>query len=60
MLQKEQQILLKLQNVLDEDELKATASLKSKEQRIENLDRQYRELEENYQHVIERLATSLA
>jgi len=58
--QKEQQILLKLQNVLDEDELKATASLKSKEQRLENLDRQYRELEQNYQHVIERLATSLA
>lgn len=56
--QKEQKILVKLQNVLDDDELKATASLKSREQRLENLDRLYRELEEDYEHVIERLASS--
>lgn len=58
--QKEQKMVIKLKNVLAEDELKATEQLKSREQRLENLDRQYKELEDEYQHVIERLAASLS
>ncbi|KAE8741956.1 hypothetical protein FOCC_FOCC012516 [Frankliniella occidentalis] len=58
--QREKKTILKLKCALDEDELKATEHLKSQEQRLENLDRQYRELEQDYQHVIERLASSLS
>lgn len=50
--------MLKLKQVLTDDELKATDKLESREQRLENLDRQYKELEDDYQHVIERLAAS--
>lgn len=58
--QREQKVIQKLKQVLSEDEMKATDKLESKEQRLDNLDRQYRELEEDYQHVIERLASSLS
>ncbi|XP_034249338.1 histone acetyltransferase type B catalytic subunit [Thrips palmi] len=57
--QKENLMLEKLQKVLSEDELKATAlNLKDKSQRLESLDRQYKDLEEEFLHVIERMAAS--
>lgn len=52
-------MLQKLQKVLSEEELKATTlNLKDKSQRLESLDRQYKELEEEFLHVIERMAAS--
>ncbi|GIY90632.1 histone acetyltransferase type B catalytic subunit [Caerostris darwini] len=53
--QREQLDLEKLQKNLTHDELKAAANPIPREQRMEQLDHMYVELEEKYKHIIERL-----
>uniref|UniRef100_T1IZF3 Histone acetyltransferase type B catalytic subunit n=1 Tax=Strigamia maritima TaxID=126957 RepID=T1IZF3_STRMM len=56
--QKQQSDLMKLQKTLRPEELKATLNYTNKEQRIEQLERQYQELETDYRRVLDRLAMS--
>nr|CAG4651841.1 EOG090X06NC [Triops cancriformis] len=56
--QKEQNDIAKLRKALNTEELQAAMSMASKEVQIVELDKLYRELEENYRKIIERLATA--
>nr|CAG4643974.1 EOG090X06NC [Lepidurus arcticus] len=56
--QKEQNDLAKLHKALNADELKAAISMSTKEVHIMELDKLYRELEEEYRKIVERLATA--
>ncbi|XP_076356515.1 histone acetyltransferase 1 [Tachypleus tridentatus] len=55
---KQQADLAKLKKTLRPEELRAALQYTNKEQRIEQLEKQYREVEVEYRHVLERLATS--
>nr|CAG4648667.1 EOG090X06NC [Polyphemus pediculus] len=57
--QKEASDFKKLQKALNPEELRSTLSTSTKEQRIESLEKQYQQLENEYRHVLERLAASL-
>lgn len=52
--QKEQAYLNKLRSILNEQEYQTTLSLNGIGQRIEKLEKQYKEVEEQYLHVIKR------
>ena len=57
--QKEEKQLSKLQKVLRPDEFAAaTANITNREQRLTVLDNQYKELEEHYLAVLERIAAN--
>ncbi|KAI9552811.1 hypothetical protein GHT06_020691 [Daphnia sinensis] len=56
--QKEASDYKKLQKALNAEELRSTLSTSTKEQRIENLEKQYQTLENEYRHTLERLAAS--
>nr|CAG4641713.1 EOG090X06NC [Eurycercus lamellatus] len=56
--QKEASDYKKLQKALNPEELRSTLSTSTKEQRIENLEKQYQMLENEYRHTLERLAAS--
>ena len=57
-LQQEERKLAKLKKALKPEEFAAaTLNITNKEQRLESLQSQYKELEEHYLHVIERLST---
>nr|CAG4640040.1 EOG090X06NC [Daphnia pulex]SVE84882.1 EOG090X06NC [Daphnia pulex] len=56
--QKEASDYKKLQKALNAEELRSTLSTSTKEQRIENLDKQYQMLENEYRHTLERLAAT--
>jgi len=56
--QKEASDFKKLQKALNPDELRSTLSTSTKEQRLENLEKQYQILEGEYRHILERLAAS--
>nr|CAG4639199.1 EOG090X06NC [Daphnia magna]SVE80131.1 EOG090X06NC [Daphnia magna]SVE81329.1 EOG090X06NC [Daphnia magna]SVE82507.1 EOG090X06NC [Daphnia magna] len=56
--QKEASDYKKLQKALNPEELRSTLSTSTKEQRIENLDKQYQMLENEYRHTLERLAAA--
>nr|CAG4640877.1 EOG090X06NC [Eulimnadia texana] len=56
--QKEASDFNKLKRALNAEELKSAMSTMNKEQRLENLERQYRTLEDHYKHVLERLAAA--
>jgi hypothetical protein len=58
-LQKEEKQLTKLQKVLSPDEFAAaTANITHREQRLAVLDNQFKELEEHYLQVLERIASA--
>ncbi|XP_067004965.1 histone acetyltransferase type B catalytic subunit isoform X2 [Anabrus simplex] len=54
--QKEKADLKKLRKILSENEYQATLNVVSPELRMENLDREYRELEAQYKNVLEHLS----
>ncbi|XP_067138521.1 histone acetyltransferase type B catalytic subunit [Centruroides vittatus] len=56
--QRQKSDLAKLQKTLNASEFNATLQCTSREQRIEQLEHQYRELEAEYRHILERLASS--
>lgn len=56
--QRQKNDIAKLEHTLSPDELKAALQNSSREQRIEQLDKQYRDLEDEYRHTLERLASS--
>lgn len=56
--QKEASDFKKLQKALNTEELRSTLSTSTKEQRLENLEKQYQTLEGEYRHILERLAAS--
>nr|SVE86764.1 EOG090X06NC [Daphnia similis] len=56
--QKEASDYKKLQKALNAEELRSTLSTSTKEQRIENLEKQYQTIENEYRHTLERLAAS--
>lgn len=56
--QRQKSDLAKLQKTLNASEFNATLQCTSREQRIEQLEHQYRELEAEYRHILERLAVS--
>lgn len=56
--QKEAADYKKLEKALNPEELRSTLSTSTKEQRIENLEKQYQLLEAEYRHTLERLATT--
>nr|CAG4634801.1 EOG090X06NC [Alona affinis] len=56
--QKEASDYKKLQKALNPEELRSTLSTSTKEQRIENLEKQYQLLESEYRHTLERLTAS--
>lgn len=56
--QKEASDYKKLQKALNPEELRSTLSTSTKEQRMENLEKQYQLLESDYRHTLERLAAS--
>jgi len=57
--QKEQSQLVKLQKALKPEEFAAAmVNVTNREQRLENLDRQFQELEEHYKSVLEKVAAA--
>nr|CAG4650171.1 EOG090X06NC [Sida crystallina] len=56
--QKEASDYKKLQRALNPDELRSTLSTSNREQRLENLEKQYRALEDDYRHILERVAAT--
>jgi len=56
--QKEKSDLVKLERTLRPEEYRATMQYTSLDQRLEQLDRLYKELEIEYRHVLERMAAS--
>ncbi|PSN37476.1 Histone acetyltransferase type B catalytic subunit [Blattella germanica] len=55
--QKEQQDLKRYRERLKDQDVQAALSFANSEQRLENLDREYRELEDQYQRVLQRLSS---
>nr|CAG4647919.1 EOG090X06NC [Moina brachiata]SVE93024.1 EOG090X06NC [Moina brachiata] len=56
--QKEASDYKKLQRALNPEELRSTLNISSREQRVENLEKQYQTLESDYRRTLERLAAS--
>lgn len=56
--QKQKSDLIKLQRTLRPEEYRATMQYINVEQRMEQLDRLYKELENEYRHILERLAVA--
>jgi hypothetical protein len=56
-LQKEQQELKRYKERYKDGDIQAALSFADPSQRMDSLDRQYREVEAQYQHVLERLAS---
>ncbi|KAJ9589576.1 hypothetical protein L9F63_017214 [Diploptera punctata] len=54
--QKEQQDLKRLRDRLKDQDVQAALTFENIDQRLESLDREYRELEDQYQRVLQRLA----